>query len=51
MSFVQVDITTTKEDEESYRMKQVMIKHGAPLIRDQLGAYIKELKEGTTRLF
>lgn len=40
-----VEISTDKENEESYKLKQLLIKHGAPLIRDNLGKYIEQLKE------
>ena len=44
--FFQVEISTNKDNEESYILKQLLIKHGTPLIRDNLAKYIRELREG-----
>ncbi|XP_046848600.1 activator of 90 kDa heat shock protein ATPase homolog 1-like [Xenia sp. Carnegie-2017] len=42
---ITIVFSTEKENEESYKLKQLLIKHGTPLIRKNLSKYIKELRE------
>ena len=44
--FFQIEISTKEDNEESYKLKQLLIKHATPLIRDNLAKYIKQLREG-----
>lgn len=38
---------TKKTTKEAYALKELVIKKGVPLVKEQLSVYIKKLKEGT----
>ncbi|CAB4016270.1 activator of 90 kDa heat shock ATPase homolog 1-like, partial [Paramuricea clavata] len=42
---ITIEISTNKDNDESYKLKQLLIKHGTSLIRDTVAKYIKELRE------
>ena len=43
---IQVIVETKKTSPEAYALKQLMIRKGVPMVKEQLEAYIKKLREG-----
>lgn len=44
---MQVVVTADKDSEASYKLKQLIRSVGTGLIREKLGQYIKELRQGS----
>lgn len=42
---LQIEVTTDKNTDEAYKVKEVMRKCGTDVIRKQLAQYVKELRE------
>ncbi|XP_057653598.1 activator of 90 kDa heat shock protein ATPase homolog 1 [Diorhabda carinulata] len=45
VSDLDIQISVTDEDEEGFKLKEIMIKYGKQIIRNQLSKYISGLKE------
>ena len=44
--FIQVNVTITDKSDEAYKLKEIMRKKGTEKIREQLGKYMEDLKQG-----
>ena len=44
---IDVVVTVTKNDKESYKLKEFVRKTGTKMIQDQIAKYIKDLKIGS----